>query len=293
MEIMPDGSYVLTKKDGTKYFYSYIGKLVRIEDTNSRYLDFIYNENNELVKITDTFDRSILIERSNGKITQITDPLGRKHKYAYSGDRLVAYTDPEGNTRRYTYSEAGLTTTIYPDGNGWHYYYTELDGRMVVDYQTDASGAIIDFEYDPVAGETTVTDRRGNKTIYRYNDNHLTIEEIDPEYGRVYKSYDENNNLISLTNKRGYTTYYTYDENNNITGVTDPEGSVHFTYNRFNKISSITDKKGYTTTFNYDHRGNLIAINYPDGGSRRFEYNNLGLLVLEIDQRGYQTRIPR
>lgn len=290
LEIMSDGSYLLTKKDGSRYFYSYFGKLIKIVDTNDRYLDFTYNENHELVKISDTFSREIIINRNNGKISKITDPLGREYRYGYSGDRLVSFTDPEGNTRRYTYSEVGMTSTIYPDGNGWNYYYTEVDGRMVVDYQTDASGAVIDFEYDPTAKRTIVTNRRGFQRTYLYNDNHLTIEEIDADYGRVYKTYDENNNLISITNKRGYTTSYSYDENNNIISIADPVGTIYFSYNQFNKTSSMTDKNGYTTTYNYDYRGNLTSINYPDGGSRGFAYNNLGLLILETDQRGYQTR---
>ena len=290
VEILSDGSYLLTKKDGTKYTYSYYGQISKIEDSNGRYLDFTYNSEKELVKVTDSFQRELKISRSNGRIRKITDPLGREYIYGYSGDRLVSYTDPEGNTRKYTYNGNVMTATIYPDGGGWNYYYTEVDGKMVMDYQTDAAGAEIDFEYDPDAQKTTLIGRRGYQRTYRYNENHLTIEEIDADYYRIVKSYDENNNLISVSNKRGYTTRYTYDQNNNITGITDSVGTTSFTYNQFNKISTVTDKKGNTTGYSYDHRGNLISINYPDGSSKSFQYNQSGLLTIERDQHGNQTR---
>ncbi|WP_167935782.1 RHS repeat-associated core domain-containing protein [Halothermothrix orenii] len=286
LEILPDGKYLLTKKDKTTYLYSYFGRLLKIEEPNGRYLKFGYNENEQLVSIEDTFGRKVKIERVNGKIVKITDPVERVYTYDYEGNNLVAFTDPEGYTRRYSYNENGITGLTYPDGSGWKYYYTELNGIKVIDYQQDAAGNIIDFEYYPGTGETVVINRKGNKTTYRYNERHLTEEEINANYQSIIKRYDNNNNLVSITNQRGYTTSYTYDKNNNITSVTDAAGSIYFTYNDFNKITSITDKNGYTTNFYYDDRGNLTQIVYPDGSNKQYIYNDLGLLVVEIDQLG-------
>ncbi len=139
LEILADGTYLVTKKDKTIYHYSHFGQLTKIEDTNGRYLNFTYNDH-ELVGITDTFDRQLTIERNNGKITKIIDLIGREYVYGYNGDRLASYTDPEGNSRRYTYDQNGITSTIYPDGSSWEYFYIEIDGQMVIDYQIDPAG---------------------------------------------------------------------------------------------------------------------------------------------------------
>ncbi|MEJ6950983.1 RHS repeat-associated core domain-containing protein [Natronospora cellulosivora (SeqCode)] len=286
LEILKDGSYKLTRKDQTVYYYSYLGKLEKIQDTNGNYLIFEYNLSQELQKIVSSNGLEVKIEVSAGKIRKITDPIGRTHSYNYSGNRLTSYTDPEGNTRRYKYNKYGLSELIYPDGSGWEYFYTEVDGRTVMDYQIDSSGAVMAYEYDFESQETTFINRNGNKTIYRYNDNHLTVEEIDAEYNRIYRTYDDNNNLVTEANKRGYIKHFTYDANNNLTSITDPVGTSSFTYNQFNKISSNTDKSGYTTNYIYDHKGNLTAIQYPDGSSKSFVYNEIGLLIAEIDQRG-------
>ncbi|MCG8513979.1 MAG: DUF5675 family protein [Halanaerobiales bacterium] len=286
LEILIDGSYLLTKRDQTTYHYNYYGQLLRIEERNGRSLTFSYNEQQEMSSIVDSFGRELTIERLNGRIVKVTDPIGRECNYYYSGNRLTSYIDPAGNALRYSYCQYGISELIFPDGFSWQYYYTQLEGEMVIDYQKDPAGNIIDFSYDPLRRQSIVNDRRGNQTTYYYNQNHLTEEEINAAYHRVLKRYDSKNNLIAVTNQRGYTTNYSYDPDNNITSVTDPVGTTYFTYNNFNKLSSVTDKNGYTSSYHYDQRGNLLSVNYPDGSSKIFRYNQLGLLEVEVDQRG-------
>lgn len=290
LELLVDGSYILTKKDKSVYYYSYYGKLLKLTGPKGGYLKFAYNADQELTEITDQYGRKIYFQQSNGKITKVIDPIGRVHIYSYSGNRLVGYTDPSGATRRYLYNEHGLSETCYPDGSGWKYFYTKLNGRYVMDYQVDSSGAVFDFEYNLDNNQTIVTNRRGNQTAYYFSDRYLTEQTVKADYNQILKTYDAQDNLISVTNEKGYTTQYTYDQNNNIIAITDPKGqTVAFTYNELNKVTSITERNGNTTYYDYDSKGNLLAIRYPDGTSQSFTHNLLGMVISIRDQLGNLT----
>lgn len=88
---------------------------------------------------------------------------------------------------------------------------------------------------------------------------------------------------------------YSYDDQNRLTEVQTPAGeSISYSYSG-SKLSRITDPANRTTDFRYDFSGNLQSVHFSDNTSKRFEYNNDGLMVAEIDQknsrREYQYNI--
>ena len=83
LELLSDGSYRLTKKNKTQYLYSYHGQLNKIVDANGNQITFHYSPQQELIKISDDFNRETLLQRSNGRIVRVTDPKGREFSYSY------------------------------------------------------------------------------------------------------------------------------------------------------------------------------------------------------------------
>jgi YD repeat-containing protein len=67
-----DGSYILYRTTGTKYYFDTAGKLTEIRDTtNNNKIIFSYNENG-ISTITDTIGKTVNFTYQNGKLASIT-----------------------------------------------------------------------------------------------------------------------------------------------------------------------------------------------------------------------------
>ena len=67
-------------------------------------------------------------------------------------------------------------------------------------------------------------------------------------------SYNNQNQIISKTNKQGKTQNYTYDKNGNILS----DGKKSYTYTSFNKIKTILKDDKLLATLQYDSFNNLV-----------------------------------
>ncbi|MCK4797573.1 MAG: RHS repeat protein, partial [Spirochaetes bacterium] len=289
LDILPDGSYVITKKDKSKYYYSFYGQIKKIVDTNCNEIACIYNENQYLIEIKDDFGRSLKIEMDNeGRILKTVDPSGREYNYGYNGNgHLSEVTDPAGDMIRYVYDGNQITEIIKPDGSSRIYIYENLNGRMVMTQNIDEEGNTEYFEYNKDEKYTEYSNDAGTWERYYYNDKFLTtkIEYQDESY--VEMEYDDNNNMVKKVDELGLVYEYDYDNNRNLIEAIDPEGNIEsWTFNPFNKISSYIDKMENTTEYSYDSNGNLITITYPDLTQVSYEYNSNGLPLYITDQTG-------
>ena len=68
-----DGTYTLTQKDKTQYFFESAGKLIREVDRNSYTTTLSYNGSNQL--------------------TTVTEPAGRTLTFSYNGSQLSSVSD--------------------------------------------------------------------------------------------------------------------------------------------------------------------------------------------------------
>ncbi len=289
--IESDGGYILTRKDQTKYHYSFYGQLERIVDPNGNDISFHYDEYNHLVEVKDGFGRVLSIERDAGKISKIIDPKGIAFLYRYDAEgRLSATTDADGDTIQYLYNGAYISKVIKPDGSSRKYFYTELNGKLVVDHTDDEEGNTEYFRYYPDQKYTEYINASGIVERYFYDDRYLTTKIEYKDGSFVEKEYDENNNLIKQTDELGQVYEYNYDENRNLIEAIDPEGNIErWIYNEFNKINSHIDKMGNTTAYSYDTNGNLISVNYPDSSGISYTYNARGQVTGYTDQLGNKT----
>ena len=80
-----------------------------------------------------------------------------------------------------------------------------------------------------------------------------------------FYTYDDNYNLLSVTDATGAVTIYAYDKMNRNVSITDDEGNVTvFAYNGLSLQTSATDAKGNVTEYEYDGNGNWTKVIYPD-----------------------------
>lgn len=101
---------------------------------------------------------------------------------------------------------------------------------------------------------------------------------------RDQESYDQNGNLLSITDTNGLVTTLTYSTTSTPTSVapaagllvtvTDPRGrTLNFTYNSNATVATITEPGSGVVTYGYDGNGNLTSVTYPDKTSRQYVYN--------------------
>ena len=104
-------------------------------------------------------------------------------------------------------------------------------------------------------------------------------------------TYDDMNNLTSVTDPKGYKTTYSYDSNGNLTGVSAPEGvSTSITVNSKGLPTEISDPMGVKTQFTYNSYGNLTKTTLPALSlSSSAAYDKASRLTSSTDALGHTT----
>ncbi|MGR3278684.1 FG-GAP-like repeat-containing protein [Acaryochloris marina NIES-2412] len=148
----------------------------------------------------------------------------------------------------------------------------------------DGDGTELIFSAPNAAGEAYQSPPGDYSTLVRLADG--TFERTMKDQ-TVYR-FNDQNQLISMTDRNGNVTAYEYNANAQISKITDPVGlETNFTYTG-NRVTQITDPAGKVTQLDYDAEGNLLTITDPDGQSRNWSYDADHRMTGEVDKRGNQ-----
>lgn len=324
LEFHPKGYlYVLTKPDGTKYFFDEKRRLSKIEDRNGGYLDFEYpltytGYDFLPTKISDNSAHHIKITYEDYKIKTIfvpggiSFPEGRTIIYNYDGAKLKSVTDAEGNTEFYDYDStySKLIRRTLPMGGSYDYTYefATYYGRVVPKLisQKDPEGNVKSYSYDweskPM--KTTITDNRMA----------LGHESETKSETRYYNS--PGSNVIKITNALGKSETYDWDQDYNMRELSDPFGEnesgtrdkndrliqkfdklgrkLENEFDKFGQIkkqSRIVNNSVVTSvSYGYDDSGNLANITDGDGNKHSIIYNKYGQPLIMEDAEGHKTK---
>ncbi len=242
-----DGTYLVTKIDGTKYTFT-VGR--------------------KISGITDLYGNTISIDNTVIGTTIITDSVGHASKLTYdsSSGKVTSIKDPADNIYDFTYNTAGLLWKVtYPAPSTtettrpyWEYLYNaaglleyKIDpARHIVRYEynsqgrvqestdpngvPDTSGTVIaqghtkSLVYNPATGVTNFTEKDGGTWIYTYDPLTMVLKEKAAPGGVIKNSfyYYPNLTLKAITKPfaigKRLTTFYTYDDHGNILTETEP-----------------------------------------------------------------------
>ncbi|GAA4572708.1 hypothetical protein GCM10023176_36200 [Micromonospora coerulea] len=294
--------------NGTKYSsYDANGYPQTITDALTRATTFVYDVRGQVTKVTDalgkystqaydTFGRPLDSKTpkdqaagvfittpaptydANDNVTQSTAPNGAVMTASYDAADEVTWTkapvdvagDPERKTS-FTYDKVGhLLTTTEPKGN--------LTTSDATDYLTTNA-------YDEIYQLTTVTNAKGDKITYQYDN-----------VGNVQKVVDPRKN--ATTDTLDYTSTMTYDLAHRVTKATDAAGKfTSSTYDKDGLVTASTDQLGNTTLVTLDQRGKPTEVKVPyknDAGTisyrtTRYEYDQVGNTTKVISPRGVAT----
>lgn len=126
-----DSSFTLWFKDGSKYNFSSIGKLLNVIDKNGNRLTLSYTDE-RLTRVEDGSGLALTLNyNAQNRISGVVDPLGRQIRYDYDGSgNLFNVTDAMGYSTLHFYrsSDNRINATVNPVGTVLTFSYITQDG---------------------------------------------------------------------------------------------------------------------------------------------------------------------
>ncbi len=198
------GDIAFIDENGLGYIMSRSGRHEKTIDVDTRAVlyEFVYNQDNNLVSITDRFGNQIAINRdgsgvplsitspdgllttltinSNNRLAQITYPDGGFYSFEYSWNGLMtAKIEPEGNRFDHVFDSIGRLTDVFDEEGGhWNYGRTGYVNGDILTKVTTGEGNLtsyLDHTYSTGAYTSTITDPTGAETLFTQSADGLTV----------------------------------------------------------------------------------------------------------------------
>ncbi|MES0491402.1 MAG: S8 family serine peptidase [Leptospirales bacterium] len=295
-----DETYLLKTLSGSEYRFDKNGLLVSKADDYGTTLRFQYSEPVQigageikpLKSVQDRFNRKLSFEYTGRNITSITDFTGRIIRYTYNDGFLSSHTDAMGFSIAYEYDVENMIVTKVVDRNGGEkkYEYENISDTPRVVKETDPRGNTWQFDFDPDAKTTEITDRRGFTTTYYSNEAGSTTKIVHPDDSSIEYFYDQKQNRTAQKDENGNITGYVYNEQNQVQKIVLPNnGVITYAYYSSGKVKSITDPQGGKYSYTYNARGKVLTQSGPDGATMRYVYNSTGQPVKVTNSLGHST----
>ena len=316
----------ITSPDGVKTFdYNAQGLLIKrtessLDGTQSRVWQYAYNANGQITQVdgarTDVSDITQYSYDAKGNLTRITDALGHTTQitdYDAAGHPLTM-VDPNGLVTTLTYDPRGRLTAVNKGGEITGYRY---DKAGLLQSVSQPDGTRIDYRYDEARRLIGLQNSHGDSVSYTldalgnrlreewYNPSHTLTRTLQRQYdgfARVSRElgaqgqttqyqYDNNDNVVQLTDPLQQATRYQYDALNRLSQETDPSGATTQTqYDDSDRVTQVTDRNHNATQYLYDALGNRTEQHSPDTGTSTARYDAAGNAISRTDANGQATQ---
>jgi len=225
---MAPGDIAFAEENGLGYLFSSAGRHKKTIDldTGRTLYTFNYDQNSNLVSITDQFGNNTIIQRdangvptailspdgvtttltidANNHLTRITYPDGNFYSFEYTSDGLMsAKIEPEGNRFEHIFDSTGrLTDALDQEGGHWNFSRQVYENGDILAEILTAEGNLTTYldHIDSTGAYTSrITDPSGAETVYTLTADQLTANkslpcgmnlsfkyEIDPQYKFQY-----------------------------------------------------------------------------------------------------------
>ncbi|WP_205690282.1 RHS repeat-associated core domain-containing protein [Chengkuizengella sediminis] len=281
--------------------YDAVGNLISQKDAKDNQItSIVYNDSYQPIQTTDALGNTTTqAYDKNGRLTTLTDPLENVQTYQYdavnqlvqvvdamggisqqsfdSKGQLLAFTDANGVETSFEYDAAGrLIKETFDSGGGITYQY---DGRDLLIEKKNVREQVTTYAYDEV-GRFIKTNTPESEVSRTYDDNHNLLTVTDQDGKTITRTYDALDRIVSYVDENGNKIEYRYDEVGNLSQLIYPDGKiVSYTYDEAGKLKSVTDWAGRVTLYTYDENNRLIFTVRPDGSKETRTYDVAGQLI--------------
>ncbi|MBB3121582.1 RHS repeat-associated protein [Massilia violacea] len=261
-----------------------------------------------------------------GNLVSRTNALGHVERWAgYTAAGVPgSYTDANNVTTNYSFNPNGTlraTTQLLPEGNRVT-SYSYNNNQQVTDVAYP-DGRVARFRYNAAGRMDRVGDALGRfestainvgaNTVRVSSERHVPGNGSTPaasssgefsstvqrdSLGRAYNAlgnagqrqeyrYDNNGNVVTITDAAGRVTRYEYDAQNRVTRMTAPDyGATVYDYDDEGQLQSVQDPRGLVTSYAYNGFGDPVRITSPDSGTTTYDYDSAGRLRTENKANG-------
>lgn len=312
-----DNTFTLTTKYGDKENFSTTGLLTSRVDTNDNTVSYSYGDadgdsaTDELVEISDPFDRDAWLSYTSGRVTSFQDFASRTTTLAYTSGKLTSVThpDPDGagslaspvteysydattsllTTREdaldydttFTYDSTSrrLTSIGHPNTTTW-----SLTAQQSIGLSTGSGNSLV-HPADAIGSYTDErsktwsfkTDRFGNVTYFKDPLNNVTTTERDANGLPIRLTEADPDGAGSQTSP---VTKFGYNSSGDLMKQYLPDGNdLEWTYNSLHRVLTRTNELNNTFEFTYDTDGNMTAAEDPLGNTTSYTVNSRGLVT--------------
>ncbi|MFO1350160.1 MAG: hypothetical protein U1F68_05550 [Gammaproteobacteria bacterium] len=255
-----------------------------------------------LIRVSDDFGHTLQFGyNANKYIVRMTNVAGQSYAYGYAANgNLMNVSYPDNKVRTYHYENVNfpqaLTGVTDENNNRYATWSYDTQGRAISsEHANGADHTTLTYNAD---GTTTVTDALGTARTYGFADiqgvlRNTFVSQPCPGCGGASSAataYDANGNIASRIDFNGNKTTYGYDLTRNLE-VTRTEGLTsagantpatrtittiwHPTFRLPTEINEVT--AGKKTTLAYDAKGNLTSRTVTDTAinqTRTWTYTN-------------------
>jgi RHS repeat-associated protein len=291
------------------------GRITRITAANAQQTSYVYDENGDLVSMTDVSGETVQFTYDNHYLTEIIDARGitvsrniydddgrliktidaNGDEITYSHDingREEIITDRMGYATRYIYDDYGnVISETDPMGNTT---LSTFDTNGYLKTQTDAMGNVTNYSYDSYGNLLSMTNAAGATVTNGYDTKGQIVSVNAMGISALTAVYDNRGLLTSTTDAMGNDIDYDYNSNGKLTSVTDEIGTyMNMTYDADGNVVSATNGIGTTATFTYDSKGNCISKTTTYDGMKSvteyYSYDSAGNITQITDSDGNIT----
>lgn len=276
--------------DVTTYAYNPDGTLQSMTDPNglvTSYSNYDDYGNATRVVLPDGVAWQLTYD-ARGLITKSVENFdaGPENKMDFVYDivgQLTSTTDGLGRITTYTYDEARRLTEITNSQNQTMHFTHDVMGNVTKTEYKDSSGNVEFFEdaaFDALGRLMTATGALGQDTNLRYDEEDNLITITDPNNRTRTNSYDALNRVYEFVNRRNQTTSLEHNEADQVTRYTDTRNDVtEFIYNGFGEVIEEDNQLRGTLTYTYNERGLVASMTDGRGIVSTFEYDDGGRIT--------------
>ncbi|WP_328471701.1 polymorphic toxin-type HINT domain-containing protein [Actinoplanes sp. NBC_00393] len=313
----PRGTVSGGNKDAyrTRYVYNQQNQITEIwEPGKSQPTRTTYDELGNVVVTTDPLSNSTRLTYDKAsRLVEVKDPVGNVTAAKYTaGGRRTSVTDGENLTTSWTYDRNGrVATETSPRGNAdpaqkdlftaiFHYDFNGNLIRADRPYGSGGQRVEVDTAFDALDRPTQQQDQFKQGTTVAYDNNGNVVEMTNERGEKLTNSYDEANRRTGSEGPGAGAAGIEYDNAGNPVKQTSPTGGVVTTsYDDDGRVVAVTEPRGnvsgadpgdYTTRYGYDLAGNPATVTDPLGNVTRAGYDPLNRPVTQTDAAGNVTR---
>lgn len=254
LTVNDSGEVDITMKDGQHKMFAVENGVYYGKNTVTDYL--VVNEQQFYLKDA---DENTYIFSKDRKLSRIENRNGLGISFSYNESKLLEKVENDyGDSLNYEYDKKTHLLVRVVDHTGRDVEITYNNNRIKQVKST--TGKNISYEYSINGRIKAIENSQHVRTVENtYDKKFRVVRQLFSDGGTMSFEYDDENNIVTQTERNGVQTVFVHDEQYRNTEIRYADGTLErFVYDDKNQCIKYTDRMGRIQRMSYDNRGNLI-----------------------------------